>query len=149
MIVEIYENLGYADEKDCFHAVDNELAVVHACKHPCFINCKNTLDNKLFAIEDNNLYLNMIDPPLPMFSVGLFTAFIDFVDERINDMPVLVHCNKGLSRSPSLCLVYMAKRFGTLPDDSYESAKVEFEKEYKYRPGQGIQIWLSKNWNKF
>lgn len=144
-MIEVTETLAYSDEKHCFLG-DSEIAVVHACKHPCFVNCKNLEDKKFIVEDEYDLYLNMIDPDLPMFNVGLFNAALDFIDKQ---PATIVHCNKGLSRSASICLCYMAKRISLLPNDSYESAKKEFEKNFKYRPGRGIQLWLAKNWDNF
>ncbi len=48
-----------------------------------------------------------------------FEAFLRFVDREIPERPILIHCNQGESRAPSLTLLYMAKRLGLLPSNSY------------------------------
>jgi predicted protein tyrosine phosphatase len=77
-----------------------------------------------------------------------FEAFLKFVDREIAERPVLIHCNQGESRAPSLTLLYMAKRLDALPCDSYVAAATEFRRKYTYNPGRGIETWLTTNWSK-
>jgi protein-tyrosine phosphatase len=75
-----------------------------------------------------------------------FKAFLRFVDREIAEREVLIHCNQGESRAPSLALLYLAKRLGSLPNESYDLAAESFEAQFPYRPGQGISRWLTRNW---
>lgn len=155
MRVVITGRLSYGNESDCTHATDGSLAVVHACKHPCHryaVGYTNTLPkthaNYLVLERGHHLYLNLIDPPQPLFMMPSFDAFLRFVDREIAERPVLIHCNQGESRAPSLTLLYMAKRLTLLPNDSYGSAASAFRQKYMYNPGCGIETWLTTNWSK-
>ena len=62
--------------------------------------------------------------------------------------PLLLHCNKGESRSPTLALLHLALQRKTLPHVSFAEAGAAFQAIYPaYRPGQGIQQFVSGHWN--
>ena len=133
-----------------------EWAVVHACKSPCHqraVGYKGNLDsshpNYLVLQSGNNLYLNMIDPPVPLFKPALFTEAMWFAKQHWDaGRAVLFHCNQGLSRAPSLALLYLAKVRRVLSGDTYEAARSDFERLYEfYEPGKGIANYLKENWN--
>lgn len=152
MRTQVMERLSFGDESECIRRADNDFAVVHACKIPCHrsaVGYTNNLPSNhphYLAFESgNHLYLNLIDPETPMFMLPSFTAFMAFVDRQIVERPVLIHCNQGQSRAPSLTLLYMAKR-GHLPAESYDAAAAAFREKYPYLPGKGIVTWLRANW---
>ena len=58
---------------------------------------------------------------------------------------VLIHCNQGISRSPSIGLLYLAVK-GIIKNENYNIAKEDFIKIYpKYEPS-GIKEFLEINW---
>jgi len=135
------------------HRAPSNSAIVHACKDPCHkqaLGYDKQLDNGhpdyLGRVKGTHLYLNMIDPPVPLFKREMFKMFFDFVDEQIAQRPVVIHCNQGKSRAPSLTLLYMAKRMKLLPDTDYLAARRAFEQKYAYEPGKGIETYLSTEW---
>ena len=151
----ITDRLSYGNESECTHSTDGSIAVVHACKHPCHRHAvgytntlPNTHSNYLLLERGHHLYLNLIDPPAPLFMMPSFEAFLRFVDREIAERPVLIHCNQGESRAPSLTLLYMAKRLAALPSDSYAAAATAFRQKDTYNPGRGIETWLTTNWSK-
>lgn len=153
---KITENIFVGTEYDCFHARPG-WAVVHACKYPCYMsavggdrNWPKTHPNYLFLISGENLYMNIIDPPKPLFKLELFLKFMEFTQERLAEgKNILIHCNQGESRAPSLALVFMAKHLRLIKGKSYYAARDEFMKIYPgYYPGQGIQMFLSEIWDK-
>ena len=152
----INNRLSYGNESDCTHVGDGTIAVVHACKEPCHRGAvgystrtiPSSHPNYLALDQGHHLYLNLIDPPQPLFMMPSFDSFLRFVDREIAERPVLIHCNQGESRAPSLTLLYMAKRLNLLPIDSYLSAAAAFRQKYPYNPGRGIQTWLTTNWSK-
>ncbi len=128
-------------------------AIVHACKDPCHkdaVGYGRQLDSAyadyLCREQDRHLYLNMIDPPVPLFKREMFGRFFAFVDRQIAERPVVIHCNRGRSRAPSLTLLYMAKRMQLLPDTDYPSARAAFEQRFPYDPCKGIETYLSTEW---
>jgi len=81
----------------------------------------------------------------------LFTEFLRFIRHHWNQgKTVLIHCNQGESRAPSLALLFLAKDIGVISNESYEKAKEEFMKIYpSYFPERGIQIYLREHWGEF
>lgn len=154
MTNEVIPNLLFGNESACTHQADGSVAVVHACKEPCHRRAVGYTQrslpknhpNYLVFETDYHLFLNLIDPPLPLFMLPSFEAFFAFVDKHIDERRVIVHCNQGESRAPSLALLYAAKRADRFPDDSYGAAALAFRKEYPYNPGRGIQTWLAAHW---
>lgn len=151
---QVATNLYVGNETNCFVEERTNWAVVHACKSPCHQgiigytgSLPSTHPNYLVYERGNHLFLNIIDPPVPLFKSELFSKCLDFIDSNIKTGNVLVHCNKGESRAPSLALLYLAKRRKTISNESYVSAANEFKKIYPYyTPGRGIVVYLSQNW---
>ncbi len=156
---EVHPNLFIGSEAECpfgssGRVAGEALAVVHACKSPCHqkaVGYRGSLPRAhphyLVLEVENDLFLNMIDPDTPLFMPPLFERSLDFVEKHISARKVLIHCNLGLSRSPSLALLYMAKRAKAISDDSYSAAKKQFLSTFPhYQPGLGIQTYLSRNW---
>lgn len=158
--MEVHPNLFVGSERDCPFATrgrlaPEELAVVHACKSPCHqkaVGYRGNLppDHPHYLVLDrgNDLFLNMIDPQKPLFMPPLFERSLEFIEKHVKIRKVLIHCNLGNSRSPSLALLYMAKRAKVISDESYPAAVQDFRPVFPgYHPGLGIQIYLSQNWN--
>ena len=151
---QLLPNLFFGNESACTLDASGAVAVVHACKEPCHRaavgysnrSLPNTHPNYLILEREHHLFLNLIDPPAPLFMMPSFVAFLAFVDKNIAERRVVVHCNQGESRAPSLALLYLAKRTDELPGDSYESAAQAFRERSPYNPGRGIQVWLSQHW---
>lgn len=69
-----------------------------------------------------------------------------FIDKYIAARKVLVHCNQGLSRSPSIVLLHLAIK-GFIANDSYSDAVTDFRRMYPYfSPGRGIALYMNNNW---
>lgn len=156
---EISQNLFVGAEQGC-RAADrsDEYAVVHACKDPCHRralgyrgNLPQGHPNYLVHRDGGDLYLNMVDMQRKQsheFMQPMISVSLDFVDEYINSTPVLIHCNQGQSRSPSLAMLYLAKRTDTVSDESYSTATSEFRELYtRFNPGQGIHLYLQDYWH--
>jgi len=89
----------------------------------------------------------MIDPDTPRFKPPLFDSTLSFVDRYLPTRKVLIHCNKGNSRAPSLALLYLAKRARVINSESYATATKDFRAKFPgYQPGRGILIYLTEHW---
>jgi len=154
MLVKVHDRLFIGNDSDCFTHKDGWVTV-HACKSPCHqyaVRYKGNLprDHPNYLIKEDceNLFLNIIDPPQPLFMMPLFTVSLEFIDRNwASGKNILIHCNKGESRSPSIALLFLAKKLGVINSVSYDSAKTDFIKIYPtYNPGSGIKIYLTKHW---
>jgi hypothetical protein len=153
-MVEVHERVYIGGEALCRDGAA-DIAVVHACKTPCHQRAvgyrgslPNTHQNYLVMRRPFDLFLNMIDPPQPLFKLPVFTEFLLFAAEHWDaGRSLAIHCNQGESRAPSLALVFLAKHLRVLPDDSFAGAAGAFRIRYSaYRPGAGIQRFLADNW---
>jgi len=78
----------------------------------------------------------------------LFTEFLRFARQQWEDgKNPLIYFNHGLSKTPSLALLFLVKVVGALPSTSYQEAMEEFSKQLQdYFPGAGICLYLRRNW---
>ncbi|MBN2006406.1 MAG: dual specificity protein phosphatase family protein [Anaerolineae bacterium] len=159
-MIEVYPNLFVGTQTDYEDDVAHRTgwAVVHACKEPFHrraLGYKGRSVAKdhpeyLVARRGDELSLNIIDADDPAyFAPEMINAALDFIDESLDaGKRVLLHCNLGESRSPSIALFYLAMRRKALPTTSLEAAEVEFRKLYpKYLPKPGIRGYLLQHWN--
>lgn len=157
MIYECAKDLLYfGDLTACNAANHQKFAMVHACKDPCHRHAVGYSEKSLPKTHpaylshetDNQLFLNLIDPPIPLFQIESFKIFLKFSGHATKQgRPILVHCNQGQSRAPSLALLYMAKGLRLLPNENYAAARTAFEENFPYTPGKGIEKFLADNWD--
>jgi len=157
-MIEIMPGLWVGDQNDFESLPENhDFAVVHACKDPYHrqllgyktLGAPKDHPEYLVARRNNVLYLNMIDVDDPKWvQPGVINPALDFIHEMLtNGTQVLVHCNKGESRAPSLGLMYVASSLN-LHDSTM--AIDEFKKSYpSYNPKNGIKQYMISNWNKW
>lgn len=154
-MIKVFENLYIGNERDCFHEVKRDWVVIHACKSPCHqrkVGYKGSLPSThpeyLTSEEENHLYLNMVDMPQPLspkYTNPIVERAMSFIEKNISSKNVLIHCNLGKSRAPSLALIYLVnKRF--IATDSFESAVRAFKELYPYSPATGISAYIRNNW---
>ena len=150
----VHERLYVGAEVDCRNAEEG-WAIIHACKSPCHqtaVGYRGSLDkshaNYLILEKNRDLYMNIIDPPVPLFKLESFTHFLEFASRHWSDgMNILIHCNRGESRAPSLAVLLLSKRLGVLNAQSYDVARSQFVETYPgYSPGLGISAFLQGHW---
>lgn len=161
-MIEIFPKLLIGNEQDFELQVKNSegWSVVHACKEPYHRQLlgyrgrgapKNHPEYFL-GIRGNRLFANLVDAPnpayIPKIIIDECLGFTKIALESGNK--VLVHCNKGESRSPSIGLLFLVQNTTTLPTDSLETAETEFRKIYPpYNPSPGIRGFMKMNWNEY
>jgi predicted protein tyrosine phosphatase len=158
---EVYTNLYIGNENHYKHYVSMQpdWSVVHACKEPYHRllagyagkALPSTDPNYLFVKKDNRLALNMIDGPDPKYtSHELIDAAMAFANENLRmNRKVLIHCNQGQSRGPSLGLIYLLKYTDSLPKTSLLEAEVKFKLLYpSYQPMNGIRGYIESNFER-
>ena len=159
-MIRVDDHLYIGDQVECSFLGDPRpfVAVVHAAKWPCHAQAVG-YDGKtkihpshpeyLWAERPGHVFLNIIDPKEPLFRVEVFTKALDFLDEWTPKGSVLCHCNNGLSRAPSIAMLWMAKRAKAFLGSSYPEAKAAFTRIMGgYTPGKGIEAFLEEKWDK-
>lgn len=153
-MIQIMDNLFIGSDRDCSNC-GTDFHVIHACK-TChqrgvgyLINLSCAHPNYLTMEQEKHLYLNMVDMDrelLPKFTHPIMTSAIRFIKKHITQKQILIHCNLGRSRSPSIGLVYLARE-KVIASGSYSEAKTAFyEIHSHYMPGRGITLYLNNNW---
>ena len=72
------------------------------------------------------------------------------IHHNIGAARVLVHCNQGFSRSPSIALLYLLKHTNALGSRDYTVALDAFRALYPaYLPAQGMADYVRINWGKY
>lgn len=139
------------DAYDCL--CNGPYNLIHACK-----SCHRRVagqphpqsPNYLSTVSNGELYLNMIDPPLPLFRLEMFQHFLAYALPRYQQgHQILIHCDQGRSRSRSLALL-LGARIGLLPTSDYFTAAAAFEEitQTPYVPGQGLLTFLDQHWHR-
>lgn len=151
-MTEITHNLFVGDDTDCVSGTFTH--VIHACKtcHQEALGYRGSLQNThpyyLIYEDESNLYLNMVDMErelLPRYTNPIMFAAMDFLDRYSKEHKLLVHCNQGFSRSPSIVLLYCARK-KIIPSTSYHDAVKRFIELFpQYNPGRGIALYMQHN----
>ena len=152
---EVGKSIYVGGDVDCFCDNRNGWAVIHACKtcHKRRIGYSGNLgqSNPCYLIkkDQNHLFLNLVDMDqtlMPLFTNPIMKAAMEFIDENIGSKRILIHCNEGHSRAPSIALLYLARE-SSIPNGDYEEAKVAFLRNYPtYLPARGIESYMRQNW---
>lgn len=104
----------------------------------------------LWAYRENRLILNMVDADDPKyFAVELVTEALAYIWDNLDaGCRVLVHCNQGESRAPSLALYYLRMTDGAYRHMTLAQARAQFEEIYPaYKPKAGIWGYLEQHWD--
>lgn len=140
------------------HQFDTDFCFVQACKEPCHreaLGYKGRTADKnhpeyLIAYRERRIILNMIDPPTgKYFENVLFEKSLEFINEHLNNgKKILIHCNQGISRSPSIGLLFLATK-NKIRNKNFEMAMEDFQKIYPNYAPSGIREFLTLNWSNY
>jgi hypothetical protein len=159
-VIEISNRIWIGNQEDAEYGwrYRNNWAFVHACKEPWhrqFVGYKTRAAPKdseeyYYAIRGREIALNMVDVENPdWFHMDTIKLTMGFISKYVEHYNVLIHCNQGESRSPSLGLLYLAT-VGEIPNESFNIAELTFAKKYKlYNPKPGIREHLKKHWEDY
>ena len=149
-MIKIHDKLFVGSIEDLKGKEDKEWAFVHATK-----SIYKTIGNPqdyLFHEDENRLFLNWIDAEEYEYfdwreeGVSVVERALDFIERWLPKRKVLIHCDKGESRGPSLGMTYLAKR--VQKSGSYKEADSSFYDVYEnYNPGAGISLFLFLKWD--
>ena len=161
-MIEIYPNLFVGTQDDYERTVKSQPGwwVVHACKEPYHRQllgytgrgAPKEHPEYLLARRDKRLFLNLVDVEDPAYvAKEIIDAALGFISEGLKSGgKVLVHCNLGESRGPSIGLLYLAAHTDKLPKTGLSDAEIAFLKIYPmYSPKRGIREFLRMNWGRY
>ena len=103
--------------------------------------------------EDGQLLsFNWVDGPANYFDyeglgVERFTHALDFIDRWYGTKNILINCDQGQSRSPTVAMLYLAKRLATIPGASFAEARSAFREIYPAYAPKGIADFVATHWN--
>lgn len=132
-------------------------SVLHAARDPWFERAKISfkwkhdeeypilVNENVIRTDYNEMALNMVDADdARYFPDDMINAGLEFITERMSEGDAaLCHCNAGLSRSPSLAMLWLWEH-GFL-DDEYKYAVPQFKNLYpNWSPGNGIWNYLKQ-----
>jgi hypothetical protein len=156
----VADNL-YVGDWDSFLEVEHELnwAIVHATKkyHKQLLGYSGWAAPKhdpeyLYAERGFELVLNLVDPRDSAYvPVEIMNKALEFIDKHIREgKKVLIRCDMGKSRAPSIALLYMGCK-GLLSFDNFIDAETAFKNDIypQYEPGAGIRDFMIHNWKKY
>lgn len=159
-MIEVHPNL-FVGSQDDEASIRGQTGwyVVHACKEPYH---RQALGYKtpgapkehpeyLLAQRPGRLILNLVDVAQVSFIAPVIVdTALDAIDRHIQGHKVLVHCNQGFSRSPSIALLYLLKHTDALGSQEPTAALLAFQKLYpRYAPAQGMADYVRLNWNNY
>jgi hypothetical protein len=145
-----------ADYEEIFdHHKDREWAIVHAAKDPFHRQALGYAGRAapkdhpdyLFVSKPGKLILNLIDAADPKYvPKEIIHRALDFIDENLaKGQKVLVHCNQGGSRAPTIAMLYLGY-CAQLPFD-FEEAEAKFLESYPdYKPAAGMRGFACEHW---
>jgi hypothetical protein len=156
---ELYKNLFVGGDDSVTEAKKRGMNIIHACKdgdysHRALLKYESMGAPKgpdyLVARRPGNLYLNLIDADDPNFIPdAAINEALDFIKNSLSkDKSVLVHCNKGQSRSPTIIFLYLYFE-GKLPPE-YHKALRAFRRLYpQYDPSIGLELYAKRRIREF
>ncbi len=159
-MIEVFRNLFVGSEEDEI-AVRRQSGwyVIHACKDPYHRQAlgytgrgapKNHPEY-LVAVREGRLILNLVDADNVAFiPVEIIDAALEAIHQNISGSRVLVHCNQGFSRSPTIALLYMAKFAESFRSMDHRAAVQQFRLIYPaYAPAGGVAEYARVHWGKY
>lgn len=150
-------NLFIGNQKDYDNNIKYKTGwkIIHACKEPYHRKAVKYTGRAIYknhpeyliAYRGHRLILNLIDIDDPKYiPKEIIDEALKFIKDNIQSFPILLHCNKGESRSPSIGMLYMSMN-NEISNASFGSAFQDFIKIYpEYKPANGIKQFLVSNW---
>lgn len=132
---------------------------IHACKEPYHRQAlgytgraaAKTHPEYLIARRNGRLVLNLVDVDDPNYiPADIVDAALDAVRDNIQHSKILLHCNQGQSRSPSIALLYLLKHTDILGQKDMAAAIAAFRVIYPpYAPARGMAEYIRLNWHRY
>ena len=162
-MTEIAKNI-YTGSEQSFNSMRDysDWAILHCCKHPfhcSFVGYKGNLNpnHPDYALKqkNNEMALNLVDmdsfnSSYLSFNENMFRTAFNFLDNYYNKgCKILIHCNQGESRGPTLAMFYSAYK-GLFGNENFDETEKKFRALYpNYNPKKNIYYTVQNLWNKF
>jgi protein-tyrosine phosphatase len=151
---EVYKGLYVGGDDSVAEARKRSMSIVHACKdgefsHRGLLKYESMGAPKgseyLVARRPGNLYLNLIDADDPSFVPdAVMNEALAFIKDSLGkDKPVLIHCNHGLSRSPTIAFLYLYS-VGKLPSEFHKALRAFRHLYPLYDPSIGLELYAKR-----
>jgi hypothetical protein len=159
-LIEVHHNVFVGSEADeALVRGQSGWFVVHACKEPYHrqaLGYQGRAAAKdhpeyLIARRPGRLILNLIDAnDVTFIPAEIIDAALSEIHQNIASTKILVHCNQGLSRSPTIGFLYMLKFTDVFRREDYSQDAQDFLKIYPaYAPAQGMADYVRLNWPRY
>ncbi|MNU29771.1 Dual specificity phosphatase, catalytic domain [compost metagenome] len=156
-MIEIHPNLHVGSEVDEREVRGrSDWFVVHACKEPYhrqalgYTGRAAAKDHPeyLIARRPGRLILNLVDVDnVNYIGAELVDAGLEAIHSHLETHKVLVHCNQGVSRSPTIAFLYLSKYTDRFSGLDHAQALEAFKEFYPpYDPGKGMADYARINW---
>lgn len=142
-MIEVYPNLYIGSDKD---VAKWNGPLIHAARDPWFreldLPSSHLWNDSLTA---KILTLNLVDADkVEYIAIPLIERALDFIKEYITQGSVLVHCNEGKSRAPSIGYLYMLKNTEKFSGMTFQESIEEYRKLYEvWMPNRGIALFCT------
>ena len=105
----------------------------------------------LIAARPDHLILNLVDvEDVSYINPKIIEAALEAITENLPHRKVLVHCNQGNSRAPTIALLWMRASdwfYPMMKRLSYNDAKAAFKERYPtFEPAAGMDGYARKVW---
>jgi predicted protein tyrosine phosphatase len=161
-MIKIFNNIFCGDESDAREVVGLcDWIILHCCKDPFHKELvgyrgklNSTHPNYSYIIKGNRMALNLVDidsynPDYLEFNYNMFSQAFSFLDKNSSGNNILIHCNQGESRAPSLTMLYL-KHIGFFEKDDFSVAKQKFIQIYpNFKPKKNIITNIEQLWDRF
>jgi len=161
-MTEICPGLFIGDQGDYESTVKRQDGwwVVHACKEPYHRQllgysgrgAPKNHPEYYRAVRGQRLFLNLVDAPNPAYiPKENVDAALQFIRQGLESGgKVLVHCNRGESRSATIGLIYLLRHTPEFPRSSLADAEARFRQLYPtYAPAAGMRGFAEMHWDEY
>jgi len=159
-MLEVYPNLFVGNKIDEQRLRgDPNWFFIHACKEPYHRQAlgytvraaPKSHPEYLIARRNSCLILNLIDgTDVNCVSVEIIDVALETIHANIGKTKILLHCNQGLSRSPSIALLYLARYTDLFMGLDVDKGVAAFRKIYpSYNPARGMAGYIRLNWAQY
>ncbi len=159
-MIEVHPNLFIGNEGD-EQRLRREPGwfFIHACKEPYhrqalgYTGRAASKDHPeyLIACRDDRLILNLVDvTDVNYIAAEIVDAALQAIHRNLGSAKVLLHCNQGQSRSPSIALLYLRRHTNRFTGMALTEALQIFQTLYPpYSPARGMADYVRLNWDRY